>query len=148
VRIDTVRIKDPVDLYSMTNPGEIFARIYVDDVLVGDMPSEPAELEIDQVYNVNWSIYYNVSDDRSHKVRIELYDKDVVGEEMLDINGVSPSKDPSGYYLEINYYLGTGDVGRFQTSTSDGSDDGNTGLSDDKDAMITYTITTVDMSSL
>ncbi len=150
VRIDSIRLKDFVD-FPRKPTGQIFARVYVDDVLAGEMPSEPAELEIDKVYNVNWSVYYNVSDDRSHKVRIELYDKDMLGEEMLDINGNSQSKppgDPSGYYLEINYYLGTGDVGRFQTGTSDGSDDGNTGLSDDKDAMITYTITTVDMSSV
>jgi len=147
VRIDSIRIKDFVD-FPRKPTGQIFARIYVDDILAGDIPAEPAELDIDKVYNVNWSIYYNVSDDRSHKVRIELYDKDVLGEEILDINGDSPSKDASGYYLEINYYLGTGDVGRFQTGTSDGSNDGNSGFSDDKDAMIVYTITTVDMSSV
>ena len=147
VRIDSIRIEDTVDLYSMSNPGEIFARVYVDDVLVGEMPSGPAELEIDKVYNVNWSIYYNVSDDRSHKVRIELYDKDLVGEEMLDINEDSPSKDDAGRYIEITYYLGTGDVGRFQTGIADGIKDNNKPRAD-KDAMITYTITTVDMSSV
>jgi len=71
----------------------------------------------------------------------------VIGEERIDINGDSPSKDAAGYYLEINYYLGKDDVGRFQTGTSDGSSDGNGGLQDDKDAMVEYTITTVDMSA-
>ncbi len=148
VTIDKLRIKDTVDLYSISNPGEIFSKVYVDDELVGDIPTEPAELEIDKVYDANWSIRYNVSDDRSlYKVRIELYDKDLIGEERIDINGDSPSKDAAGYYLEINYYLGKDDVGRFQTGTSDGSSDGNGGLQDDKDAMVEYTITTVDMSA-
>ena len=154
VTITKIRIWDYVDgiwpLYKDT--GQIFARIYVDDNLVGEAPSEPAELEIDKIYDVNWSITTNVSDDRSHKVRIEIYDKDLIGEEMLDINGDSPSKDKAGYYLEINYYLGTGDVGRTQTSDPnnppDGSNDGNSGLQDDKDAMIEYTITTIDMSTV
>ena len=151
VTITKIRIKDFVD-FPKKPTGQIFARIYVDDNLVGEVPSEPAELEIDKIYDVNWYITTNVSDDRSHKVRIEIYDKDLIGEEMLDINGESPAKDKAGYYLEINYYLGTGDVGRTQTSDSnnppDGSNDGNSGLQDDKDAMIEYTITTIDMSTV
>ncbi len=147
VTINELRIKDFVILRKPT--AKIFSKIYVDDNFVGEMPSEPAELNIDKVYNVNWSMVYNVSDDRSHKVRIELYaDEGLLGNKLLDINGDSPSKDPSGYYLEIPYYLGTPNVGRSQTGTSDGSDDGNTGFSDDKDAMITYTITTIDMSTV
>ncbi|MEA2053828.1 MAG: hypothetical protein U9O96_01735 [Candidatus Thermoplasmatota archaeon] len=149
VIIETLRIKDPVDLLGMKDPGEIFFKIYIDDEFIGEVPDEPEELEIDRVYDVNWSIQYNVSDDKpSYKIRIEMYDKDTIREELLDINGVDPSKDKSGYYLEINYYLGTDDVGREQPGSSDGSDDGNTGLHDDKDGMIEYKITTVDMLAI
>jgi len=146
VTITKIRIKDYVD-FPRKPTGQIFARIYVDDNLVGEVPSEPEDLEIDKIYDVNWSITTNVSDDRSHKVRIEIYDKDLIGEEMLDINGDSPSKDKAGYYLEINYYLGT-KIGRELSGMSDGSNDGNSGLQDDKDAMIEYTITTIDMSTV
>lgn len=146
VTITKTRIKDFVD-FPRKPTGQIFARIYVDDNLVGEVPSEPAELEIDKIYDVNWSITTNVSDDRSHKVRIEIYDKDLIGEEMLDVNGDSPAKDKAGYYLEANYYLGT-HIGREQSDSSDGSNDGNSGLQDDKDAMIEYVITTIDMSAL
>jgi len=146
IEITKIRIKDFVD-FPRKPTGQIFAKIYVDDNLVGEVPSEPAELEIDKIYDVNWSLTANVSDDRSHKVRIELYDKDLLGEEMLDINGESPAKDKAGYYMEINYYLGT-KIGRELSGMSDGSNDGNSGLQDDKDAMIEYTITTIDMSTV
>jgi len=150
VAINSLRINDFVIFKKPT--AKVFSKIYIGDELVGEIPSEPAELKIDKDYDVNWSMVYNVQDDRSlYKVRIELYSMGLWGKEMLDINGDSPSKppkDPSGYYLEINYYMGKDNVGRFQSDISDGSNDGNIGIHDDKDAKIEYTITTIDMSAL
>jgi len=155
VTITKVRVKDFVDgvwpFYKDT--GQIFFRIYVDNELIGELPTTgPQELEIDKDYNVNWSVRCNISDDEPyHNIRIEMYDKDAIGEEMLDINGADPSKDSSGYYLEIkNYYIGD-DIGHSmqwndpRLPSSDGSDDGNSGLKDDKDGRIEYKITTIDI---
>lgn len=152
IRIDRIRVKDVVDgFWPFQQPtGQIFCKIYVDGVIVTDrLPATAEELEIDTPYEVNWSVTTNVSDDRSHVVRIEVYDEDPAGrEEQLDVDGKDSNKDRDGFAYVVEYYLGTGDVGRFQTGTSDGSDDGNSGFQDDKDVEITYTITTVDMRSL
>jgi|GEM_PF-1598823 len=152
IRIDRIRVKDPVDTWPADrNVGQIFCEIYVDGVIVTDhLPAEAQELNIDEPYTVNWSVTTNVSDDRSHVVRIEVYDEDPAGiRQRLDADGKDSNKDRDGFAYVVEYYLGTGDVGRFQTGTSDGSDDGNSGLiNDDRDVEITYTITTVDMRSL
>ncbi|MGC9309042.1 MAG: zinc-ribbon domain-containing protein, partial [Thermoplasmatota archaeon] len=142
VSIDRIRVKDMVDRWPADRSvGQIFCKIYVDGIIITDhLPAEAQELDIDTPYTVNWSVTTNVSDDRSHIVRFEFYDEDPLGiEEPLDVDGNDNSKDIDGYALVIEYYLGTGDVGRFQTGTSDGSDDGNSGLQDDKDVEITYT---------
>ena len=148
VNIDTIRVKDFVEgewpVYEPT--GQFFFLIYVDGSLVGQVPSIPAELEIDVEYAVNWSLTVNVPDDRHTTVRLELYAKNASGaNELLDINGQNNSKNPAGYYLEIEYYLGN--IGRVLTGRSDGSDDGNRGLQDDKDAVVDYTITTVHINN-
>ncbi|MFO8133320.1 MAG: hypothetical protein R6U10_05250 [Thermoplasmatota archaeon] len=151
VSIDRIRVKDAVDTWPADrNVGQIFCKVYVDGVIVTDhLPAAAEELEIDKPYTVNWSVTTNVSDDRSHVVRIEVYDEDPAGrEELLDVDGKDSNKDQDGYALVVEYHLGTGTVGRTQTGTSDGSDDGNSGfLQDDKDVEITYTITTVDMNA-
>lgn len=150
VTIDSIRIKDFVEgIWPFYKPtGEFFCRVYVDGAPVDSMPATPADLEIDVTQTVNWSVTVNVPDDHHPTVRLELYaDKGVGRTELVDINGQNNSKDPAGYYLKINYYLGLGDVGRVQTGGSDGSDDGNRGLQDDKDAAITWTIETINMST-
>ncbi len=149
VSIDRIRVKDVVDGFwpFQQSTAQIFCKIYVDGVIVTDhLPAEAQELQIDKPYTVNWSMTTNVSDDRSHVIRLEVYDEDPTGrEELLDVDGRDSGRDDQGYGLVVEYHLGTGDVGRTQTGTSDGSDDGNSGFQDDKDVEITYTITTVDM---
>ncbi|HDS58778.1 MAG TPA: zinc ribbon domain-containing protein [Thermoplasmatales archaeon] len=150
ITIDTLRINDFVEgvrpVYKPT--GQFFFLVYVDGSLAGQVPSTPAELKIDVEHAVGWSLTVNVPDDRHPTVRLELYAKKALGRnELLDINGQNNSKNPAGYYLEIPYHLGIRDVGRVQTGRSDGSDDGNRGLQDDKDALVTWTIKTIDMQT-
>jgi len=144
ISIDSIRINDPVDGIldqNINDPAEAFIRVYVDGTLIGELPSGgPAELEIDEDIRLNWSMRVNVSDDRSHIIRFELFDKDTIGEQQIDIN-----KDPDDKQLLVEYHLGN-EIGRSYQGSSDGSDDGNdTFWRDEKDAKITYTITTIDM---
>jgi hypothetical protein len=152
VSIDRVRVKDVVDgFWPFQQPtGQIFCKIYIDGVIVTDhLPATAEELDIDVPYTVNWSVVANVSDDRSHIVRVEVYDEDPVGrEELLDADGNDNTKDDQGYAIVREYNLGRDDVGRFETFNDDGSDDGNSGFQDDKDVELTYTITTIDMRTL
>lgn len=146
ITISTLRIWDPVDgLFdnNINDPAEAYFVLYVDGVSVGELPAdEPPEVTIDTLTTLDWVLRVNVSDDRSHEVRIELYDKDRIGRTQLDING----EDGADKGLNINYYLGTETVGRVLTGEADGYDDGNDSfLQDEKDAYISYTLTTVDM---
>ena len=145
IRIDQLRIWDPVDgLFdsNVNDPAEAFFEIYVDDTFIGELPADaPMEITIDELTDLNWSIVVNVSDDRSHEVRLLFFDKDSLGRDAIDINGL----DDRDKGLSINFYLGTEDLGRFLTGEDDGYMDGNdSGLQDEKDALITYTLTTVD----
>jgi hypothetical protein len=144
--IDQLRIWDPVDGLlegNINDPAEIFFEVYVDGGLVGELPADaPAEVTIDVLTELNWSMTVNVSDDRSHEVRLQLYDDDALGRDQLDINGL----DDRDKGLSINYYLGTETIGRSLTGEGDGHLDGNdAGLQDEKDALVTYTFTTVDV---
>ncbi len=152
VTIEKVRVLDPVDILD-NDFGQILFKIYINNSFVDEIPTTgPQELEIDKDYDVNWSIQYDIPDDEPyHTIRIEMYDKDAIGEELLDINGADSSKNDVGYYIEIkNYYIH--DIGQFikwddpRLPSPDGSKDGNSGLLwDDKDGEIEYRITTVDM---
>jgi len=146
IRINELRIWDPIDGLFDTNindPAEATFYIYVADGFVGELPvNGPEEVSIDTMTTLNWSITVNVSDDRSHEVRIELYDIDTIGRDIIDINGM----DDQNEELTINYYLGTEAIGRNQTGEGDGYLDGNDTppFRDEKDAYIFYTLTTVD----
>jgi len=145
IRINELRILDPIDgIFNrdINDPAEATFYIYVADGFVGELPvTGPEEVSIDTLTTLNWSITVNVSDDRSHEVRIELYDIDAIGQDIIDINGM----DDQDKGLTINYYLGTETIGRNQTGEEDGSLDGNNApLHDEKDAFISYTFTTVD----
>jgi hypothetical protein len=145
IRIDQLRIWDPVDgLFdsNVNDPAEAFFEIYVDDTFISELPADaPVEVTIDELTDLNWSIVVNVSDDRSHEVRLLFFDKDSIGRDPIDINGL----DDRDKGLSISYYLGTEDLGRFLTGEEDGYMDGNdSGLQDEKDALIAYTLTTVD----
>jgi hypothetical protein len=156
VTIENVRVRDYVDgIWPLQkNTGQIFFRIYVNNSN-GEIPTTgPEEMEIDKDISVNWSVQYDIPDDEPyHTIRIEMYDKDTIGEELLDINGLDSSKPPNnrGYYIEIrNYYIH--EIGQFinwddpRLPSSDGFDDGNSGLFDDKDGMIEYRVTTVEIA--
>jgi len=146
IRINELRIWDPIDgLFDrdIQDPAEATFDIYVDGDFVGELPATgPDEVSIDTMTTLNWSITVNVSDDRSHEVRIELYDDDTIGRDLLDINGL----DDQDEGLTITYYLGAETIGRTQTGEGDGYLDGNDTLfQDEKDAFVSYTLTTVDV---
>lgn len=146
IRINELRIWDPIDgLFDrdIQDPAEATFDIYVDGDFVGELPAAgPEEVSIDTMTTLNWSITVNVSDDRSHEVRIELYDDDTIGRDLLDINGL----DDQDEGLTINYYLGAETIGRTQTGEGDGYLDGNDApFQDEKDAFVSYTLTTVDV---
>lgn len=148
ITVDSLRINDPVDGLldqNINDPAEAFIRVYVDGQQIGELPTGgPEEIEIDTETDVNWTIRVNVSDDRSHIVRFELFDDDPIGELQIDINGAQPDDK----HLLVEYHLGT-KIGRTYQGSSNGSDDGNdTVLRDERDAKITYTITTIDMNAL
>ena len=147
VEIHKIRVKDY--LVPTKQTAKIYAKIYIDDVMYL-LPSDGVEeVPIDEDKILNWTVKQNIEDNIGHHtIKIEFYYKDVLGREKpLDINGEDANKD-TGKAITIDYYIGNKVGNQYPSGStyavSDGSDDGNSGILDEKDARIYFRIVTVD----
>jgi len=150
VEIYKIRIKDYLVLNQQI--GKIYAKIYIDENMYV-LPAEGVkEVPIDEDTILNWSIKQNIDDSVGyHTIKIEFYYKDILNrDKMMDINGKDADKE-TGKTLTINYYIGNKVGNQYPEGgiykIEDGSDDGNSGLFNEKDARIYFRIVTVDAKS-
>jgi len=146
VEISRVRIKDSVRWLQQT--ADIYAVVTIENKNYIFPETGIQELAIDEDTTVNWNITVDVDDSVGyHKITIALYYQDVFKDKPLDINGEDDNRD-TGINLSINYYLGNKVGHQYPADSmyklSDGSDDGNGGIFDEKDASIYFRIITVD----
>ena len=144
ISLETVRILGAVDTPPFDDsPAEVFFIIYLNDEEL--VTASPPGLDywddvpIDTPFLLNWFFIYNVPDDQStFDLRIELYDRDPISPEQLDIDG---SLD-GDFSLDFHYKLQTGGWwGDDTDGVANGTDDEGTVF--EKDAQLTYTISTV-----
>lgn len=147
VEINKIRILDPRKPFDKT--ALIVARVTIDDTTY-EIPNETGkELPIDQDMTVNWTIKQNVPDDiGNYDITVAIYYKTSSSESIIDINGIKNERNDEGRIITIDYYLGNKIGNQYPSDStyafSDGFDDGNKGLFDEKDAQIWYRIITID----
>lgn len=144
ISLKTIRILGAVDTPPFDDsPGEVFFIIYLNDEEL--VTARPAGLDywddvtIDTPFPLNWSFIYNVPDDKStFDLRIELYDRDPISPEQLDIDGTFDGD----FSLDLHYKLQTGGWwGDDTDGVTTGTDDEGTVF--EKDAQLTYSISTI-----
>lgn len=149
VEINRIRLNDPPPYKPFATTAIVIAKVTIDDKTYV-LPNETGEeIPIDQDMTVNWTLKQDVPDDIGYySIKLALYYKISVSESIIDVNGDKNERSDEGRTLTINYYLGN-QIGHQYPSDrelafSDGFDDGNKGLFDEKDAQIWYRIVTID----
>ena len=144
IKLIHLRLLGAVDTPPFDNtPGEIYLVIYLDgeELVTASPPNEEYwnDVGIDVIYGLNWSYTLNVPDDRStFEISIELYDRDPISPEQIDIDGTFDGD----YTLDIRYRLQSGRwSGDDSTGTTDGTRD--EGGVFEKDALLKYSVKTV-----
>ena len=144
ISLKEIRILGAVDTPPFDDiPAEVYFIIYLnDEELVTAKPQGLDywdDVEIDISFPLNWSFIYNVPDDRStFDIRIELYDRDPISPEPIDIDGTFDGD----FALDIQYKLQSGRwAGDDNDGVTTGTDDEGTVF--EKDALLHYSISTV-----
>lgn len=144
ISLHTIRILGSVDTPPFDDtPAEVFFVIYLNDEEL--ITAHPTGLDywddvpIDTSFPLNWSFTYNIPDDQStYNIRIEVYDRDPISPEQLDIDGTFDGD----FSLDLHYKLQTGGWwGDDTDGLTTGTDDEGTVF--EKDAQLTYSISTI-----
>jgi C2 domain len=126
IKITNVRLLDKVDELSK---GDLYARVVID----GEV-QKTLVVKGENVIKPDWKISKKVSRGE-HKVKIELDDKDVTQDDMIDINRVDKKRD-----LDFTVNTKSCRVNGFSSTYKCGSSITRAGT-EDKKAEITFTVT-------
>jgi|GEM_PF-5458796 len=143
VTIYKFKVIDEVDGWpDDTDKAQIYFDIYIDDMdnILGKLPSSGEwDVDRDNLLTINQYIIYDVPDNvQTHSVKIIMYDKDWVGSESLDIDGIHTGSNQNALTIQYNIVTKTWS-GDDNDGISDGSYDGSA-YTDDNDAYIQYNI--------
>lgn len=140
ITLKKFKVIDYVDAEPNHLNAQIYFKIYInDDYKARAPPTDFWNVEINELKTINWKYVYNCPDNVNiHKINIRMYDKDLIEDDILDIDGHDNTKGLTVYY---NIITGTW-TGDDTTGETDGSNDG-TQYSDDDDAYLKYNIKTL-----
>ena len=143
VTISKFKVIDEVDGWpDDSNKAQIYFDIYIDDMnnVLDKLPSS-GEWDVDRghLVTVNQYVTYDVPDNvQTHSVKIIMYDKDLVGSESLDIDGIHTGSSQNALTLQYDIVTKTWS-GDNSNGIADGSNDGSAST-DDNDAYLEYSI--------
>jgi hypothetical protein len=143
VTISKFKVIDEVDGWpDDTNKAQIYFDIYIDDMdnVLERLPSS-SEWDVDRgdLVTANQYVTYDVPDNvQTHSVKITMWDKDLIGSESLDIDGIHTGSSQNALTMQYNIVTQTWS-GDNANGIIDGSDDG-TQNTDDNDAYLQYNI--------
>ncbi len=146
VTISKFKVIDEVDGWpDDSNKAHIYFDIYIDDMdnVLDKLPSS-GEWAVDRgdLVTVNQYVTYDVPDNvQTHSVKIIMYDKDFIGSESLDIDGIHTGSSQNALTLQYDIVTKTWS-GDNSNGIADGSNDGSAST-DDNDAYLEYSITMV-----
>ncbi len=140
ITLEKFKVIDYVDAEPNHLNAQIYFKIYINDDYKARAPSTDFwNVEINELKTINWKYVYNCPDNVNiTKINIRMYDKDLIEDDILDIDGHDNTKGLTVYY---NIITGTW-TGDDTTGETDGSNDG-TQYSDDDDAYLKYNIKTL-----
>jgi len=141
--ISSFKVLDEVDGWpDDPNKAQIYFDIYIDDMdnILGKIPSSGSyDADIGVLYTVNQYIVLDIPDNvRTHPVKIIMYDKDAIGSESLDIDGIHTGTSQNALTLQYDIVTRTWS-GDNSNGITDGSNDGSYST-DENDAYLEYSI--------
>ena len=138
--LKSFKVIDEVDPPPDNLHAQVYFKIYIDDKYVATAPSSGFwDVYIGKLTTINWVYVFDCPDNKEkYKINIQMYDKDAIVDDLLDIDG-----HDSSYGLTITYDIVTGTwTGDDTTGRTNGSDDGSY-YTDDNDAYLEYDIKTI-----
>jgi hypothetical protein len=143
VSISMFKVIDEVDGWpDDPDKAQIYFDIYIDDLdnILGKLPSSGYwDADRGVLYTIDQYIVLDIPDNvQTHSVKIIMYDKDAIGSESLDIDGIHTGSNQNALTLQYDIVTKTWS-GDNSNGITDGSNDGSDST-DDNDAYLEYNI--------